>query len=222
MKPATCRTFEDLGALVRGQKLKLTPSTDKPAPIMNLPDHLSDEELFDLSMRDVFPLGWSAVPLPPSEPFEIQNPHQSEDEGLRLLTEFVADKGEVDLMVSGEYVEGAPHPHGHLFLEMLRKGCFSVQAHLDLHGFTADEARRSFEEFVRHSLRLGYGCVRIIHGRGQHSMDGQPVLKEQVQKWLSSRRMSRHVVAYTSARLCDGGGGALYVLLRRRVRPTSP
>jgi DNA-nicking Smr family endonuclease len=26
--------------------------------------------------------------------------------------------------------------------------------------------------------------------------------------------MSRHVIAYTSARRCDGGGGAVYVLLR--------
>ena len=40
------------------------------------------------------------------------------------------------------------------------------------------------------------------------------VLKESIQRWLCTRRMSRHVIAYTSARRCDGGGGAVYVLLR--------
>jgi DNA-nicking Smr family endonuclease len=30
--------------------------------------------------------------------------------------------------------------------------------------------------------------------------------------------MSHHIMAYTSARLHDGGGGALYVLLHRRKR----
>jgi DNA-nicking Smr family endonuclease len=44
------------------------------------------------------------------------------------------------------------------------------------------------------------------------------VLKELLQKWLNSRRISRHVIAYTSACSSDGGGGAVYVLLRRRLR----
>jgi hypothetical protein len=35
-----------------------------------------------------------------------------------------------------------------------------------------------------------------------------------IQRRLCSRHLSRHVIAYTSARLCDGGGGAVYILLR--------
>ena len=216
MRPATCRAFEALGDLVREGRLELS-RTDKPMPpLLRLSEDLSDEELFQAEMKDVFPLGWSNVPLSPSVPLEIQNPEESEDEGLRLLTELVAGKGTINLRVSGEYVEGTPHPEGYLLLENLRNGHFAVQAHLDLHGLSLKTAKENFEGFIRRSLQLGHGCIRIIHGRGQHSLDGHAVLKEHVQKWLSSRRMSRHVVAYTSARLCDGGGGALYVLLRRR------
>jgi DNA-nicking Smr family endonuclease len=121
----------------------------------------------------------------------------------------------IDVRLSGEYVEGSPDPRGRAFLEHLSNGRFAVEAHLDLHGLSSPEARDRFETFIRRSLQRGLGCIRIVHGRGHHSPDGA-VLKEHVQKWLSSRRMSRHTVAYTSARLHDGGGGAVYVLLRRR------
>jgi DNA-nicking Smr family endonuclease len=217
MRPATFKAFAALGEWVRQKDLESRALTDKPlATELRLPDDLSDEELLKIAMRDVFPLGWSDGPLSPSQPVEIQNPHQSEDEGLRLLIEFVAGKGDIDLVATREYIEGSPHPMGHLLLENLRMGHFAIQAHLDLHGMTIQEAKAGLERFIHRSLQLGHGCIRIIHGRGQHSCNGHPVLKEHVQKWLSSRRMSRHIVAYTSARFCDGGGGALYVLLGRR------
>ena len=50
--------------------------------------------------------------------------------------------------------------------------------------------------------------------RGRHSHKHEPIIKESIQRWLCGRRLGRHVVAYTSARLCDGGGGAVYILLR--------
>ncbi len=90
-----------------------------------------------------------------------------------------------------------------------------MQAHLDLHGLGVTEARKTFEDFIGHSLKRGHGCVRIVHGRGNHSREGQPMLKEKLPKWLDTRRMSRCVIAYASACLPDGGGGALYILLRR-------
>ncbi len=217
MKGTGYRRLEELKDLVRQANLQLAPASKKPSSIEGvLPQHLSEDELFDYSMRDVVPLGWSAVPLPRHRPIEIQNPQQSEDEGLRLLVEFVAGKRTIDLRLSGEYIEGSPHPGGQRLLEELRSGTFSIQSHLDLHGLTLKEARDSLEQFIRRSLHRGHSCVRVVHGRGHHSSEGKSVLKQHVQKWLNSRRLGRHVVAYTSARLCDGGGGAVYVLLRRR------
>jgi DNA-nicking Smr family endonuclease len=219
MKPAVYKGFKELRTLFPQEGFRYTPGYEKPFPERNsLPENLGDEELFLYSTKDVTPLGWSAVPLPPGRPVEIHNPQQSEDEGLRLLTEFVMGKGSVDLTLSGEYIEGAPHPDGRLLVHLLREGRFSVQSHIDLHGLNSEEARKRLDRFLRHSLMRGCGCVRIVHGRGHNSSNGQPVLKEQLQKWLNSRRISRHVIAYTSACLSDGGGGAVYVLLRRRLR----
>jgi len=177
-----------------------------------LPGGLSDEKLFELAMKDVKSLGWSAVPLHNRPPVEIQSQDEEQD-ALRALEEFVRD-GNVEIEHTAEYIEGTVHPRGRLFLEDLRSGRFSVQAYIDLHGLNLQEARFILEEFLLESVRAGFTCVRVIHGRGLHSHKHHSVLKESIQRWLCTRRMSRHVIAYTSARRCDGGGGAVYVLLR--------
>ena len=218
MKPTTYRSFVELKTLLRSAKTNAAVPAVKPAPEpVRVSAAVPDNELFEQSMQDVTPLGWSSISSTRLVPIEIPNPQESEDEGLQLLTDFVKGRIPIDVVVSGEYVEGAPDPRGKLWLESLRSGQFAVQAHLDLHGLGILDARGQFEKFIRNCLWQALGCVRIVHGRGQHSADGHPLLKEHVQRWLCSRRMSRHIVAYTSARLRDGGGGALYVLLKRKT-----
>src|SRR5437867_8995170 len=196
-------------------RLSADPLADepKPVPMELLPDDLPDEELFAFAMRDVKSLGWSAVPLHNRPPMEIQA-QDDEQDALRALEEVVR-KGTVEIEQTAEYIEGSVHPHGRLYLDDLRSGRFSVQAPLDLHGLNLQEARFILDEFLLESVRAGFSCVRVIHGRGRHSHKHHPVLKDNVQRWLCTRRMSRHVIAYSSARRCDGGGGAVYVLLRR-------
>lgn len=196
-------------------RLSADPLADepKPVPMELLPDDLPDEELFAFAMRDVKSLGWSAVPLHNRPPMEIQA-QDDEQDALRALEEFVR-KGNVEIEQTAEYIEGSVHPHGRLYLDDLRSGRFSVQAHLDLHGLNLHAARFVLDEFLVESVRVGFTCVRVIHGRGRHSHKHHPVLKENIQRWLCTRRLGRHVIAYTSARRCDGGGGAVYVLLRK-------
>jgi DNA-nicking Smr family endonuclease len=215
MKTPSYRAFKTFAELARIRPRTLLAVPEKTAAPAGLPETYTDAQLFALSMRDVIPLGWSTAPSRPPQPLEIPNILDSEDEGLRLLQEFVSGKGRLDLTVSGEYVEGTPHPEGRRWIGGLRSGRFSVQAHLDLHGLGVTEARKAFEDFIGRSLKRGHGCVRIVHGRGNHSQEGQPMLKEKLPQWLDTRRMSRCVIAYASARLSDGGGGALYILLRR-------
>jgi DNA-nicking Smr family endonuclease len=181
--------------------------------VAEMPEGLSDAELFEFAMKGVKSLGWSAVPLHTRPPVEIQ-PQDEEMDALRVLAEFLRD-GHADMEATGEYIEGSVHPHGRLYLSDLRSGKFSVQSHLDLHGLNQQEARFVLEEFLLESVRVGRSCVRVIHGRGRHSDKDHAILKENIQRWLCTRRMSRHVIAYTSARRCDGGGGAVYVLLRK-------
>ncbi len=187
---------------------------DRPdAPAEDLPAHLKDDELFAFAMKDVKSLGWSDAPLTTRAPVELEA-HDVEAEALRELEEFMR-RDNVEWEHSPEYIEGTVHPHGKLYLNDLRSGRFSIQAHLDLHGLVLQDARFVLDEFILESVRAGFTCVRVIHGKGKHSHKHHPVLKENIQRWLASRRMSRHVIAYTSARVCDGGGGAVYVLLRR-------
>jgi DNA-nicking Smr family endonuclease len=219
MKPSKYDSFDQLGSLLK--KLKKGSSAPLPPAAPKKPQSVGgakDDEVFSQAMEDVTPLGWSEVPLPQSKPVEIQNPNQSENEGLRLLKAFVAGKVPFELQFTDEYVEGFPDPDGRFFLKELHEGSFSIQAQLDLHGATSEEARELMDDFLFRSLRHGWGCVKIIHGRGQHSPSGQPVLKEQLQTWLTGRKWGKHILAFTSANLADGGGGAIYVLLTGKIK----
>ncbi|MBS0593177.1 MAG: Smr/MutS family protein [Proteobacteria bacterium] len=94
----------------------------------------------------------------------------------------------------------------------LRRGQWAVQAQLDLHGLRRDEARAQLVDFLRRSLRQGWRCVRVIHGKGHGSPGREPVLKARVQRWLAQRA---EVIAFAQATGPQGGAGALIVLLQR-------
>ncbi len=104
--------------------------------------------------------------------------------------------------------EGMPHAT----MRRLRHGAYRCQAELDLHGMVVDVARHCLAVFLREAIDHGYRCVRIVHGKGLRSGHRGPVLKYKVAGWLRQRS---EVLAFTSARVVDGGTGALYVLLRR-------
>jgi DNA-nicking Smr family endonuclease len=80
----------------------------------------------------------------------------------------------------------------------------------------------SVPRFIVTGVRDGYRCVLVVHGRGLNSKDQVPVLKQRLTTWLSRGSWSRLVLAFTSARACDGGAGALYLLLRRRREGKHP
>lgn len=80
---------------------------------------------------------------------------------------------------------------------------------LDLHGETAESARRLTERWLREHRADGIRLVRVVTGRGRRSL-GPPVLRGEVEDLL--RALRGDVVAkFTS----DSGGGAYRVELRR-------
>lgn len=95
----------------------------------------------------------------------------------------------------------------------LRKGQWSLQGQIDLHGLTREQARDALADFVRQSHRQGRRCLRVVHGKGHGSPGRRPVLKAKVQRWLAQ---CGEVVAFTQASGHEGGAGALIVLLDRR------
>jgi DNA-nicking Smr family endonuclease len=137
------------------------------------------------------------------------------------LSDLVAGAARFDITDTREYIEGAVVGLDPRLLRRLRRGDFAWQAHLDLHGMTAQEARPEVDRFLAEAVRLGHRCVLVVHGRGRNSKDQTPVLKERLKTWLARGASARIVLAFATARPCDGGAGALYVLLRRdrRRRP---
>jgi DNA-nicking Smr family endonuclease len=143
-----------------------------------------------------------------------------EREVLRELDRLVAGEGPFDLRDSDEYIEGKVAGLDPRVVKRLRRGEFTVQADLDLHGQDAASARVAVERYIQECHSRGLRCVRIVHGRGRNSPGGVPVLKDSLPRWLSRGPARLIVLAYTTAARKDGGAGATYVLLRKpRGRP---
>jgi DNA-nicking Smr family endonuclease len=143
-------------------------------------------------------------------------------EAMAELSDLVTGVGPFDITNTTEYIEGAVVGLDPRVVRRLRKGEFVAQSHLDLHGLVTAEARVAVDQFLAHAFRQGYRCVLIVHGRGLNSVDHTPVLKKHVASWLSHGSHARVVLAFTSARPCDGGAGAVYVLLRRQRASKHP
>jgi DNA-nicking Smr family endonuclease len=92
----------------------------------------------------------------------------------------------------------------------LRRGDWSIQREIDLHGLRTDEAREALGPFIREAYKQGIRCVRVVHGKGLGSPGKSPVLKGRVQSWLVQKK---EVLAFVQARPAQGGAGALVVLL---------
>jgi DNA-nicking Smr family endonuclease len=96
-------------------------------------------------------------------------------------------------------------------IHKLRKGDWSIQREIDLHGLRSDEARVALAEFIRLAHRHGVRCLRVVHGKGLGSPGKTPVLKSKVHSWLIQKDQ---VLAFVQAKPAEGGAGALLVLLK--------
>jgi DNA-nicking Smr family endonuclease len=195
------------------------PSAPKAAPPSSKKSRPSDEDeaaLFLASVGEVYPVRKgprvSAPPIPARTASHVVD---SEVEALTELAELVAGTGSLDVASTESSIEAAASGLDPRILKRLRAGDYSFQAQLDLHGLTRAEAKDALTQFILQSRSQKKRCVLVVHGRGLHSEDQIPVLKETVQSLLARGRLADSVLAFTSARPQDGGTGAVYVLLRR-------
>jgi DNA-nicking Smr family endonuclease len=208
--PGRFRPFEDL-EIDDGQ-----PGTDaRPGvPVdATVQEPAGDEELFLESVEGVTPLGDAGGP-PAAEPRPARLPDE-EGEWRSFARDLLEGNVRFDITWSDEFVEGRTGDVSEETMQELRRGAYAWQDHLDLHGMTRQEARESVDAFIERARRRSMRCVLIVHGRGKGSEGGLPVLKEKLVAWLARRGgLGSKVLAFTSARPCDGGTGAMYVLLR--------
>jgi len=136
------------------------------------------------------------------------------DNPRHLLEEAVRDKRKLNVTNMPEYMEGYAEGTSPLTIEKLKNGEFSVQRILDLHGLSIEDAKSVFEEFIGDSIKAGLNCVKVVHGRGLKSKN-IPVLKESLKTWIIRAMNRKWVTVFSSARMCDGGPGATYILLKK-------
>jgi DNA-nicking Smr family endonuclease len=100
----------------------------------------------------------------------------------------------------------------------LRRGQLPIEARIDLHGLTQDEADRALTAFLAASRGAGRRCVLAITGKGLGPDGSVGVLRAAVPGWLNRVGNRRHVLAFRHAQPRDGGEGALYILLKRNPK----
>jgi DNA-nicking Smr family endonuclease len=99
--------------------------------------------------------------------------------------------------------------------DRLKRGRLEIEARIDLHGMTRAAAQDALTSFVAAAADRGQRCVLVITGKGTFS-GGPGVLKQEVPKWLNMPPLRERIVAVNPAQPKHGGGGALYVLLKRK------
>lgn len=106
--------------------------------------------------------------------------------------------------------------------DKLRRGKIAPQARIDLHGMTAANAHPALTGFITRAHAQGIRLVLVITGKGsvRREEDGfmpvqRGVLRHSVPQWLQRPPIGPLILEVTQAHLRHGGGGALYVYLRR-------
>ncbi len=170
-----------------------------------------ERELFATSVGRVAPVrDTGRVNANPAKP--EPEPKQRQADEREAVREAISDAFDAESLMETD--EALFYRRDDISLDTVRKlrrGRWTIQAQVDLHGLRRDEARERMAEFLRGAIKRGLRCVRVIHGKGNGSPGREPVLKGKVRTWLVQKQ---EVLAFVQARASDGGNGALVVLLR--------
>lgn len=146
----------------------------------------------------------------PDPPAPIPAQRQLDDQ--RVMHESISDEFDASTLLEVDDAMSFRRPGiGIDVARKLRKGQWSIQSEIDLHGLRREDAREALAGFLREAVRQGLRCVRIVHGKGLGSPGKTPVLKGKVHSWLVQKN---EVLAFVQARADEGGAGAVVVLLK--------
>mgnify|MGYP001442943686 FL=1 len=107
-----------------------------------------------------------------------------------------------------------------------KKNKFHITKSLDLHGFTLDQANKKVESFITDCFDQKVSKVIIVTGKGLHSQnDKDPyiskkfgILKNSIPDFIKNNpNLMKKIKSITDAEIADGGSGALYVFLKKKL-----
>ena len=174
----------------------------------------AEKELFSLAVGPVRALPIKHRPghraqLPLVQPAPIAVQHQLDE--LAVMREAISDEFDAETLLDTDDALSFRRPGlGTDVTRKLRRGEWSIQGQVDLHGLRREDAREALSHFIKDAHKTGWRCVRVVHGKGLGSPGKTPVLKGKVQSWLIQKQ---EVLAFVQARPAHGGAGALVVLL---------
>ncbi|GAA5213845.1 DNA endonuclease SmrA [Corallincola platygyrae] len=177
---------------------------------------MSDDEFFsfDAEMADVKRLVSDNQVVHHSKHRTLDKEKAAKREAAQAATESKDDplSTEIREMVSPDDQISFMRPgvqHG--VFRKLRLGQYQIEARLDLHKHSVEQARRAVQQFLQDCLRIEVRSAIIVHGIGRHSKPSA-LIKSAVNQWLKALP---EVQAFHSCQKHHGGLGAVYVMLRK-------
>ncbi len=107
--------------------------------------------------------------------------------------------------------------------DRLRRGLLEPDAKLNLHGMTEAAAYRALGKFLIGARQRGNRLILVVTGKGNPRKEESAswmasphgVLKQMVPRWLKEPELAALIASTRPAHVRHGGGGALYVYLRK-------
>ncbi|WPC66042.1 Smr/MutS family protein [Rhodoferax ferrireducens] len=210
-KPVKVKALTDLKVVKKAIAEKARQRTEQAsAQVKAVKQAASDKDLFVRAAGAVQPLPDKRKVLHKVEP-KMPLAMQYQKDEKAVLREAISDEFDVStLLETDEHLSFRRPGIGPDVTRKLRRGDWSIQRQLDLHGLRRDDAREVLSLFIREAHKHGIRCVRVIHGKGLGSPGKAPILKSRVHSWLVQKT---EVLAFVQAKPADGGAGALVVLL---------
>lgn len=192
------------------------PDPLPPAPaVPSAPIDPTEITLFRRAMASVRPMrknNRAYVPPPPKPAPHILRERRERAAGAPLPAPAVVSDTYSPAQLDADDTRYVQNPASIDLIRQLERGRWVPMATLDLHGNTMEQARERLMRFLVSCVDHDIRCVRLIHGQGFGSRDGEPVLKNALRRWLTQLAM---VQAFVQCRDDQGGAGAMDVLLKK-------
>ena len=206
------RSLQDLAAIKADLAARAAAeAAEKAARALAEKQAQAERHLFKRAVGAVKPLNHEprvALAPAPAKPLALQQQLDND----KVLKESLSDDFDVSTLLDTDDELSFRRPGiGTDVTQKLRKGHWSLQGQIDLHGMRSDEAREALGQFIRDATKRGWRCVRVVNGKGLGSPGKTPVLKGKVLRWLVQKI---EVLAFVQAKASEGGAGALVVLLK--------
>ena len=102
----------------------------------------------------------------------------------------------------------------------IRRGVLAPDTVIDLHGYTSDRAHAVLVQRIEDAALSGARVLLVITGKGARAADNgdrpRGVIRARLRDWLNGAELRPFIAALRPAHPRHGGGGAWYVILRRR------